>query len=119
MGIDASGFGRPRCGHREDTDTKGFQMSVIVKPDQIRAGLLHAENAAAEFRGARARTADAAGQHMRDLASCLTDAAEDLRGVLDVVLGVVDAHRDNVEDCITDFVNSDGNSAGEFHGLSR
>ena len=94
-------------------------MTVIVKPDEIRAGMLHADNAAAEFRDARSRTSDAAGRGMQDLTACLSDAADDLRGVLDVVLGVVDAHRDNVEDCIADFLASDGNSAGEFHGLSR
>lgn len=94
-------------------------MTVILKPDAVRGGLVHADNAAAELRQARSRTGDAAWHEMADLADCLADAAGDLRGVLDVVLGVVEAHHASVEDCITDFLTSDSNSAGEFHGLAR
>lgn len=94
-------------------------MPITMRPDAVRAGWVYAHNAAAELHGARGRRSDAAGHAMADLSSCLSDAASDMDGVLEVVLGVIAEHGTNVEDCITDFEATDGNSAGEFHGLSR
>ena len=94
-------------------------MSIVMRPEAVRSGWAHADNAAAELRSAQGQVGDAAGHDMADLATTLTDAAEDLRGVLGVVLGVLDEHHANVEDCISDFLATDGSSAGEFHGLAR
>lgn len=94
-------------------------MTIDLRPDAVRAGWQHADNAAAELRDARSRTGEAAGHDLADLAATLTDAAGDLDGVLGVVLGVLDEHHANVEDCIADFVATDGAAAGEFHGLAR
>ncbi len=94
-------------------------MTVVMRPDEVRAGWVHADNAAAELRAARARTQDAAGHDLADLAGTLADAAGDLDGVLRVALGVLDEHHGEVEACIGDFLATDGASAGEFHGLAR
>lgn len=94
-------------------------MGVVMRPDAVRAGWVHADNAAAELRAARGRAADAAGHDLGDLAATLADAAGDLDGVLGVVLGVLDEHHGEVEACISDFLATDGASAGEFHGLAR
>ena len=94
-------------------------MTVVMRPDAVRAGWAHADDAAAEVRSARGRVADAAGHDLGDLAETLADAAADLDGVLAVVLGVLDEHHGSVEACIGDFLATDGTSAGEFHGLAR
>lgn len=94
-------------------------MGIVMRPEAVRSGWAYADNAAAEVRSAQGQTADAAGHDMADLAATLTDAAQDIDGVLRVVLGVIDEHHANVEDCISDFEATDGNSAGEFHGLAR
>lgn len=93
-------------------------MTIMLRPDAVRAGWQHAANAAAELRAARGRTADAAGGDLADLAATLSDAAADLDGVLQVALGVVEEHHTSVEGCIADFVATDGKTAGEFHGLA-
>ena len=93
-------------------------MTIIMKPDAVRTGWQHAVNAAAEVRAARSRTADAAGHDLADLAATLADAAADVEGALQVVLGVVEEHHAGVEACIADFLATDGNTAGEFRGLA-
>lgn len=94
-------------------------MTITLDPQAIRAGWKYAENAAADVRQARGRTSDAAGHDMSDLSNVLSGAAADLDGVLRVVLGIISEHHTSTEACISDFVATDGNSAGEFHGLSR
>ncbi|SEC10884.1 hypothetical protein SAMN04489844_1695 [Nocardioides exalbidus] len=94
-------------------------MTIILDPEAVRAGWVYGDNAHAEVQDALTRTADAAGHDLADLAATLADAASDLDGVLRVVLGVIAEHHVNTEQCIADFVASDGNSAGEFHGLAR
>lgn len=94
-------------------------MGIVLLPDQVRAAWSHAGDADSELRDARSRTTAAAGSAMGDLTATLGHAATDLRGVLDVVLGVIDAHGDNIETCIADHVATDGNSAGAFRGLAR
>ncbi|UFN42839.1 hypothetical protein [Nocardioides okcheonensis] len=94
-------------------------MTVVMRPDAVRAGWAHADNAAAELRSAQGQVPDAAGHDLADLAATLADAASDLDGVLRVALGVIDEHHGGVEDCIRDFLATDGTSAGEFHGLAR
>ena len=90
-----------------------------LDPGAVRNGWNHAQNADDEIRDALGRIAEAAGSGMADLASCLSDAASDMRGVLEVVSAVVAEHGTNVEACIADFQATDGQSAGEFHGLAR
>lgn len=90
-----------------------------LDPAAVRQGWQHATNADAEVADARGRIAQAAGSGMADLADTLADAACDLRGVLDVVSGVIAEHGTNIEACIADFRATDGQSAGEFHGLAR
>ena len=94
-------------------------MTIILDPDAVRAGWHYGDNAHTEVQDAIGRTADAAGHDMADLAATLADAASDLDGVLRVVLGVIAEHRVNTEQCIADFLATDGASAGEFHGLAR
>jgi len=90
-----------------------------LDPAAVRAGWQHAANADAEITDARGRIADAGGTGMADLAACLSDAASDMRGVLEVVSAVIAEHGTNIEACIADFQATDGQSAGEFHGLAR
>lgn len=90
-----------------------------LDPGAVRNGWQHAENAADEISDARGRTAEAAGSDMADLAACLSDAASDMRGALEVISAVITEHGTNVEACIADFQATDGQSAGEFHGLAR
>ncbi|RYB93924.1 hypothetical protein EUA93_05865 [Nocardioides oleivorans] len=94
-------------------------MTIILDPAAVRAGWVHGDDAHADVQDALGRTTDAAGHDLADLAATLADAAGDLDGVLRVVLGVIAEHHVNTEQCIADFVASDGNSAGEFHGLAR
>ena len=94
-------------------------MTIVLDPQAVRDGWQYADSARSEVQDARSRTAEAAGHGMADLAATLTDAASDLDGVLGVVLGVIAEHHTNTETCIADFRASDGNSAGEFHGLAR
>jgi hypothetical protein len=94
-------------------------MTIVLRPEAVRSGWQYADSARAEVQDARGRTGEAAGHDMADLAGALGDAASDLDGVLRVVLGVIAEHHTNTESCIADFLASDGNSAGEFHGLAR
>lgn len=94
-------------------------MTIVLDPQAVREGWRHGDNAHAEVQDAIGRTGDAAGHDMADLAATLSDAAGDLDSVLRVVLGVIAEHHVNTEQCIADFRASDGNSAGEFHGLAR
>lgn len=90
-----------------------------LDPAAVRQGWQHATNADAEVVDARGRIAEAAGSGMADLADTLSDAASDMRGVLEVVSAVIAEHGTNVEACIADFRATDGQSAGEFRGLAR
>ncbi len=90
-----------------------------LDPGAVRSGWQHAVNADDEITDARGRIAEAAGSGMADLATCLNDAASDMRGVLEVVSAVIAEHGTNVEACIADFQATDGRRAGEFHGLAR
>ncbi len=90
-----------------------------LDPTAVRAGWRNAARAEEEVAEARSRIAEATGSGMADLATTLTDAGADLRGVLDVVSAVVAEHGTGVEQCIADFQATDGQSAGEFHGLAR
>ncbi len=90
-----------------------------LDPAAVRRGWQHATNADAEIVDARGRIGDAAGSGMADLADTLSDAASDLRGVLEVVSAVIAEHGTNVEACIADFQATDGRRAGEFHELAR
>ena len=92
---------------------------MYLEPSAVRSGWQHAVNADAEITDARGRIAEAAGSGMADLATCLADAASDMRGVLEVVSAVIAEHGRGVEACIADFQATDGQSAGEFHGLAR
>ncbi len=94
-------------------------MTINLDPGAVRAGWRYGDNAHAEVQDALGRTAEAAGHDMVDLATALGDAAGDMDGVLRVVLGVIAEHRVNTEQCISDFLASDGHSAGEFRGLAR
>jgi hypothetical protein len=94
-------------------------MTIVLDPEAVRSGWQYAHNARAEAQAARGRASEAAGHDMADLAATLSDAACDLDGVLRVVLGVLAEHHTNAEACISDFLASDGSSAGEFHGLAR
>ena len=94
-------------------------MTIILNPEAVRAGWHYGDNAHAEVQDAIGRTGEAAGHDMADLTATLSDAASDIDGVLRVVLGVIAEHHVNTEQCIADFLASDGNSAGEFHGLAR
>jgi hypothetical protein len=100
-------------------DAPGHALPMHLDPAAVRRGWQHAENAADEIADALGRISDAAGTSMGDLAACLSDAASDMRGVLDVVSAVITEHGTNVEACIADFQATDGQSAGEFHGLAR
>ena len=90
-----------------------------LDPGAVRSGWQHAVNADDEITDARGRIAEATGSGMGDLASCLSDAAEALRGVLEVVSAVIAEHGSGVEACLADFQATDGQRAGEFHGLAR
>lgn len=94
-------------------------MTIVLDPQAVRDGWQYADSARAEVQDARRSTTEAAGHDLAELAATLTDAAGDLDGVLGVVLGVIAEHHAEVETCIADFEASDGNSAGEFHGLAR
>ena len=87
-------------------------MTIILRPEAVRSGLHHADNAEAEVQDARGRTGEAAGHDMADLVGALSDAADDLDGVLRVVLGVIAEHHTNTESCIADFLASDGQLGG-------
>lgn len=90
-----------------------------LDPTAVRTGWRNAARAEEEVAEARSRITEASGSGMGDLASTLSDAGSDLRGVLDVVSAVIAEHGTNVEECIADFQATDGQSAGEFHGLAR
>lgn len=90
-----------------------------LDPAAVRSGWQHAVNADDEIADARGRIAEAAGSGMADLAGCLSDASSDMRGVLEVISAVIAEHGTNLEACIADFQATDGQSAGEFHGLAR
>ena len=79
----------------------------------------YGEDAADEFRDARSDCPGAGAHDLDDISATVRDAAADLKSVLDVVLAVLEEHRVGMEECITDFDNSDGNSAGEFNALTR
>lgn len=79
----------------------------------------YGDDAGDEFRDARSGCPDAGAHDLDDVSATVRDAADDLQGVLDVVLAVLEEHRVGMEECITDFENSDGNSAGEFNALTR
>lgn len=79
----------------------------------------YGDDAADEFGNARSQC-PAAGEHdLDDVSATVRDAADDMAGVLKVVLAVLADHHSGMEDCLTDFENSDGNTAGEFNALTR
>lgn len=94
-------------------------MTIFIDPQRLRQSWQHGSNAGAELTAAGERTDAAAGTQMGDLATCLGDAAADMRGVLEVAAAVVTEHGTDVEACIDEFVTTDGRSAGEFHALTR
>lgn len=79
----------------------------------------YGDDAADEFRDARNRCPAAGNHDLDSVTGTLSDAADDMAGVLRVVRSVLTEHQDGMEDCITDFENTDGNSAGEFNALGR
>lgn len=92
-------------------------MTLHVDPGAVRTAWLHGADAAVEIRAARARTPDAAGTDMGDLAATLSDAAADLAGVLDVCDALVTEHGTGIEACLADYAATDRASAGAFDGL--
>ncbi len=94
-------------------------MTIFLDPQGLRQAWQHGTNAGAELTTAGERTSAAAGTEMGDLTVCLADAAADMRGVLEVAAAVVAEHGTNVEACITEFMATDGRSAGEFRALAR
>ena len=79
----------------------------------------YGDDSADEFGDARSDCPDAGAHDLDDISATVRDAASDMQGVLDVVLAVLEEHRVGMEECITDFEHSDGNSAGEFNALTR
>ncbi|MEO5665840.1 MAG: hypothetical protein ABIR39_21435 [Nocardioides sp.] len=93
---------------------------IELRPTAMRATwTTYGEDAADEFRAARNDCDDAGAHDLDDASATVRDAASDMLGVLDVVLAVLEEHRVGMEECITDFENSDGNRAGEFNALTR
>ena len=79
----------------------------------------YGDDAGDEFGDARGRCQVAGAHDLDDISATVRDAADDMSGVLEVVLAVLEEHRVGMEECITDFENSDGNTAGEFNALTR
>ncbi len=99
---------------------EGMLHACTSTPAAVRSGWQHATNADAEVRR-RPRPDRGRGRarHGRPRRHAVSDAASDMRGVLEVVSAVIAEHGTNVEACIADFQATDGQSAGEFHGLAR
>ena len=94
-------------------------MIHLDPPAMQRTWQAHGQDAAAEFGSAHARTAAAGGHDLDGVSSTVRDAADEVRGALDVVLAVLEEHGEGMTACITDFRTSDGNSAGSFDALAR
>lgn len=94
-------------------------MPIHVDPPALRRAWRHGVNAREEIADAASRTSAARGSSMAGLTACLTDAADDVAGVLSVVAAVIDEHGTGMEACITDFVATDGASAGQFDRVAR
>jgi hypothetical protein len=94
-------------------------MSISMNPALVRRGWQHATDARGELADARAKVTDAAGTGLEDLQATLTDAAQDMDGVLEVVQAVIDEIGTNVEECIATYEKTDGRSDGHFHELAR
>ena len=94
-------------------------MTIHLEPARIRQGWAHATDARGEIADARTQVVTARGSDLEDLQATLTDAGNDMDGVLEVVQGVLDAFGTNVEECITTYGLTDGRSDGHFDELSR
>lgn len=93
---------------------------IELRPAAIRtAWTAYGEDARDECADARSRCSAAGSHDLDDISATVRDAASDMEGVLDIVLAVLEEHRVGLEECITDFENSDGNRAGEFNALTR
>ena len=79
----------------------------------------YGDDAGDEFGDARTRLPGGWRPRPRRRPATVRAAASDMSGVLDVVLAVLEEHRTGMEECITDFERTDGNSAGEFNALTR
>jgi hypothetical protein len=94
-------------------------MTIHLDPARIRQGWTHATAARGEIGDARNQVGTARGSDLDDLQTTLTDASNDMDGVLEVVQGVLDAFGTNVDECITTYGLTDGRSDGHFHELAR
>ncbi len=94
-------------------------MTIFLDPARIRLGWTHGTEARSEIADARAQVPAARGSDLEDLQTTLSDAANDMDGVLEVVQGVLDAFGTNLEECITTYGLTDGRSDGSFHELAR
>ena len=94
-------------------------MPISMNPALVRQGWQHATDARGEIADARGRVAAARGRDLDDLQATLTDAADDMDGVLTVVQGAIDELGTNVDECITTYRLTDGRSDGSFHELAR
>ncbi len=79
----------------------------------------YGDDGADEFGDAHSRCPGAGAHDLDDVSDTVRSATDDLSGVLTVVLAVLAEHRAGMEQSITDFEHTDGNSAGEFNALTR
>lgn len=93
-------------------------MSIFINPGQLRAGWKHGTNAQDEVAEAAKQVPAAKGRNLAEVQACLTDAGEDMDGVLDVIDAVITEFGTNLEACITDYNKTDHASAGSFNVLN-
>lgn len=92
-------------------------MPIELKPAEIRRGWVHGENALSELGDARQAVPDARGSNLEDLQTTLTDAGNDIDGVLKVAEALISEFGGNNERCITEWHRTDGQSDGAFKEL--
>lgn len=93
-------------------------MAIELRPAGIRDGWQYGESAADEVRSALTWTEAAAGSDLGPLQDCLSAAASDVHGSLQVVASVLREFGAGIEECIADFEATDGASAGAFNSLT-
>lgn len=92
-------------------------MAIFINPTQLREGWKHGTDAQSEVAEADKVVSAAKGSNLAEMQACLTDAGEDMGGVLDVIDAVITEFSTNIEACITDYNNTDHASAGTFNAL--
>lgn len=92
-------------------------MTIQLNPTALREAWKNATHADDEIGEARLQVPAARGTDLEDMAGCVTDAADDMDGVLAVVEAIIAEFGTGVENCITTWQNTDHNATGGFNAL--